>query len=274
MVWIHGGGFTGGAGRIYDGAMLAAREHVVVVTINYRLSAFGFLALPSLDSESADDSSGDYGLMDQQAAMRWVQDNAFAFGGNPGHVTIFGESAGGASVCANMASPTALGSFSRAIAESGCIFPAQGKKAAERQGAALARKLGCTNPATAAACMRAKPAQAILKAEPSAGLSWGPVAGGFTMPRNPIKAFETGHYLHVPLLQGSNLDEGEFFVGIEFDVLAGHPLTAAQYRQLITGQFGAHAKAVLTHYRLARFPSPISPTPRYSPTRGSAARPC
>jgi para-nitrobenzyl esterase len=256
MVWIHGGGFTGGAGRIYDGAMLAAREHVIVVTINYRLSAFGFLALPSLDAESADDSSGDYGLMDQQAAMRWVQDNAFAFGGNPGNVTIFGESAGGASVCANMASPTALGLFSRAIAESGCIFPAQGKKAAEQQGAALARKLGCTNPATAAACMRAKPAKAILKAEPSAGLSWGPVAGGFTMPRNPIKAFETGHYVHVPLLQGSNLDEGESFVGIEFDVLAGHPLTAAQYRQLVTGQFGTHAKAVLAHYRLARFPSP------------------
>jgi len=256
MIWIHGGGFTGGAGRIYDSAMLAAREHVIVVTINYRLSAFGFLALPSLDTESADDSSGDYGLMDQQAAMRWVQNNAFAFGGNPGHVTIFGESAGGASVCANMASPTALGLFSRAIAESGCIFPAQTKQAAERQGAALAGKLGCTNPATAAACMRTKPAKAILKAEPSAGLSWGPVAGGFTMPRNPIKAFETGHYAHVPLLQGSNLDEGEFFVGIEFDLLAGHPLTAAQYRQMVTGQFGANAKAVLAHYRLAKFASP------------------
>jgi len=130
MVWIHGGGFTGGAGRIYDGAVLAARRHVIVVTINYRLSAFGFLALPSLDAESPDNSSGNYGLMDQQAAMRWVQNNAFAFGGDPGTVTIFGESAGGASVCANMASPTALGLFAHAIAESGCIFPTPGKKAA------------------------------------------------------------------------------------------------------------------------------------------------
>src|SRR5437764_486797 len=107
-------------------AVLAAKRHVIVVTINYRLSAFGFLALPSLDAESTDDSSGDYGLMDQQAAMGWVQNNAFAFGGDPGKVTIFGESAGGASVCANMASPPALGLFSHAIAESGCIFPTPG----------------------------------------------------------------------------------------------------------------------------------------------------
>src|SRR5215467_4309467 len=154
MVWIHGGGFSGGAGRVYDGAVLAARNHVIVVTINYRLSAFGFLALPSLDAESPDGSSGDYGLMDQQAALRWVQNNAFAFGGSPGDVTIFGESAGGASVCANLASPTAFGLFSRAIAESGCIFPAQTRRAAEQQGAALASKLGCTRAATAAACLR------------------------------------------------------------------------------------------------------------------------
>ena len=257
MVWIHGGGFTGGAGRIYDGALLAARDHVIVVTINYRLSAFGFLALPSLDAESPDNSSGDYGLMDQQAALRWVQNNAFAFGGNPEDVTIFGESAGGASVCANLASPTALGLFSHAIAESGCIFPAQTRRAAEQQGAALARKLGCTNPATAAACLRTKPAGAILKAEPAAGLSWGPVTGGFTLPLNPIKAFETGRYLHVPLLQGTNHDEGRFFVGIEFDLLGGHPLTAAQYPQVVTAQFGTKdAKAILGHYPLSAFKSP------------------
>ena len=257
MVWIHGGGFTGGAGRIYDGALLAARDHVIVVTINYRLSAFGFLALPSLDAESPDNSSGDYGLMDQQAALRWVQNNAIAFGGSPGNVTIFGESAGGASVCANLASPTALGLFSHAIAESGCIFPAQTRRAAEQQGAALARKLGCTNPATAAACMRTKPAGAILKAEPSAGLSWGPVAGGDTLPLSPIKAFETGRYLHVPLLQGTNHDEGRFFVGIEFDLLGGHPLTAAQYPQVVTAQFGTRdAKAILGHYPLSAFKSP------------------
>ncbi|HEV3067712.1 MAG TPA: carboxylesterase family protein [Streptosporangiaceae bacterium] len=257
MLWIHGGGFTGGAGRIYDGAVLAARHHVIVVTINYRLSAFGFLALPSLDAESPDHSSGNYGLMDQQAAMRWVQNNAFAFGGAPGDVTIFGESAGGASVCANMASPTAFGLFSRAIAESGCIFPTPAKQVAERQGTALAKRLGCTTAATAAACLRTKPVAAILKAEPSAGLSWGPVAAGGTLPLAPLSAFEAGQYQHVPLLQGTNHDEGRFFVGIEFDVLGHHPLTAAQYPQVVAAQFGAKAaKAILAQYPLTAFASP------------------
>src|SRR5262249_14848929 len=227
MVWIHGGGFTGGAGRIYYCARLAGRRPVVVVTINYRVSAFGFLAMPSLDAESPDNSSGNYGLMDQQAAMRWVRANAFAFGGDPGRVTIFGESAGGASVCANMASPTAFGLFSRAIAESGGIFPPPRKQAAGRQRTALANSLGCPKAATAAACMRTKTVAEILAAEPTSGLSWGPVAGGFTLPASPLSAFESGRYLHVPLLQGSNHDEGRFFVGIGFDA-QGHPLTAAE----------------------------------------------
>jgi para-nitrobenzyl esterase len=262
MVWIHGGGYTGGAGSIYDGALLAARHHVIVVTINYRLSAFGFLALPSLDAESPDHSSGNYGLMDQQAALRWVQENAQAFGGDPRRVTIFGESAGGASVCANMASPTAFGLFSRAIAESGCLFNARTKRAAERQGTALADKLGCTHSATAAACLRRKPVSAILTAESSttglaSGLAWGPVVGGVTLPRQPLQAFATGHYLHVPLLQGTNHDEGRFFVGVEFDLLQGHPLSAARYPKVVTAQFGkAEAPAVLAHYPLSHFASP------------------
>src|SRR5258708_29705994 len=138
--------------------------------------------------------------MDQQAAMRWVQDNAFAFGGDPRRLRIFGESAGGASRCANMASPTGLGLFSRGVAESGCIFPTPGKKAAERQGTALAKSLGCTKVATAAACVRTKTVAAILKAEPSSGLSWGPVSGGVTVPFWPVQAFETGRYRHPPPL--------------------------------------------------------------------------
>jgi para-nitrobenzyl esterase len=256
MVWIHGGGFTGGAGRIYDGALLAARHHVIVVTINYRLSAFGFLALPSLDRQSPDGSSGDYGLMDQQAALRWAQNNAFTFGGNPARVTIFGESAGGASVCANMTSPTALGLFARAIAESGCLFLTQTKQAAEQQGATLARSLGCTKAATAAACLRTKPVGAVLKAEAAPAFSWGPVVGGDTLPLSPVTAFAQGAYLHVPLLQGTNHDEGRFFVGLEFDA-QGRPLTAAQYPTVVAAQFGATAgKKITAHYRLANFKSP------------------
>ncbi len=254
MVWIHGGGFTGGAASIYDASVLAPKGNAVVVTINYRLNAFGFLALPSLDKENADNSSGDFGLQDQQAALRWVQRNAFAFGGNPHNVTIFGESAGGASVCMNMASPTAAGLFRHAIAESGCLFPAPSKQAAEQQGTALATSLGCTDPATAAACMRAKPVPDILKAE--GGQGWSPDTGGSTLPVEPQTAFATGRYNRVPLLNGTNHDEGRFFVALGFD-LAGHPITAEQYPALVAGLVGASAApAVLAHYPLSAFSSP------------------
>lgn len=254
MVWIHGGGFTGGAGRIYDGAVIAKKGHVIVVTINYRLNAFGFLALPSLDSEHRN-SSGDYGLMDQQAALRWVRANARAFGGNPHNVTIFGESAGAASVCAQMTSPTARGLFKRVIAESGCLLPAQTKKAADQQGAILASSLGCTHPATAAACLRRKPVSAILKADTAE--SWGPVVSAPTLPTAPVTAFLTGHYDHVPLLQGTNHDEGRFFVAFAFGLPGGHPLTKKQYPAVIKGQFGAKVGAkVLAKYPLSAYRSP------------------
>jgi para-nitrobenzyl esterase len=255
MVWIPGGGFTGGAGSIYDGKVIAAKGDAVVVTINYRLNAFGFLALPSLDKESTDHSSGDYGLMDQQAAVRWVRANARAFGGDPHNVTIFGESAGGASVCANMASPTARGLFQRAIAESGCIFLSQTKEQAEASGAKFAAALGCSKPATAAACLRSKPVWEILKAADA--FSWGPVTGGRTLPLSPLAAFQRGRYIHVPLLQGTNHDEGRFFVGFEFDIAQGHPMTPEQYPKVVAAQFGtSDAKKILAEYPLTKYPSP------------------
>jgi para-nitrobenzyl esterase len=250
MVWIHGGGFTGGAGSIYDGKVITSMGHVVVVTINYRLNAFGFLALPSLGA-----GSGDYGLLDQQAALRWVRANARAFGGNPGDVTIFGESAGGASVCANMASPTARGLFQRAIAESGCLFLSDTTRQAEAAGAKFAASLGCTKRATEAACLRAKPAAKILKA--AASFSWAPVTGGATLPVSTLTAFQSGRYLHVPLLQGTNHDEGRFFVGLEFDVGQGHPMTSKQYPTVLAAQFGAtDASKILAEYPLSKYPSP------------------
>jgi para-nitrobenzyl esterase len=250
MVWIHGGGFTGGAGSIYDGKVIAPKGNVIVVTINYRLNAFGFLALPSLGG-----SRGDYGLMDQQAALRWVRANARAFGGNPRDVTIFGESAGGASVCANMASPTARGLFERAIAESGCFLLSQTMKQADATGAKFAASLGCGKLATQLACLRAKPVAKILKA--AASFSWGPVAGGPTLPVSTLSAFESGHYQHVPLLQGTNHDEGRFFVGFEFDIAQGHPMTRKQYPTVLAAQFGAKdGKKVQSEYPLKDYPSP------------------
>ena len=255
MVWIHGGGFTGGAGSIYDGRIIAARGRAVVVTINYRLNAFGFLALPALDQPGTGHSSGDYGLMDQQAALRWVRASARAFGGDPRNVTIFGESAGGASVCANMASPPARGLFQRAIAESGCLFLSQTRQQAEANGARLAAALGCARPATAAACLRARPAAKILKA--AAAFTWGPVTGGRTLPLSPLAAFQRGRYLRVPLLQGTNHDEGRFFVGFEFDIGQGHPMTPRQYPKVVAAQFGtSDAKKIVARYPLTDYKSP------------------
>jgi para-nitrobenzyl esterase len=259
MVWIHGGGFTGGAGSLYDGAVLAAREHVIVVTINYRLGIFGFLALSSLDKEAGPDSSGDYGLMDKQAALRWVRRNAAAFGGNVRDVTIFGQSAGGLSVCDNMASPTAAGLFARAIAESGCLTPVPSRQATEQRDEALAANLGCTDMATAAGCLRAKPATELVAAEgtsPVPATGWGPVPGNAVLPTAPAPAFAAGRYTHVPLLQGTNADEGRFLVGLEFDAV-GKPLTAAQYPSAVQALFGASlTPRILARYPLSGYPSP------------------
>jgi para-nitrobenzyl esterase len=250
MVWIHGGGFTGGEGSIYDASKLAVKGHVIVVTINYRLGAFGFLALAGLDRQGA---SGDYGLMDQQAALRWARRNARAFGGNPRDVTEFGESAGAASVCDNMASPAAAGLFARAIAESGCLLGGPSRPAAEAAGGAFAAQLGCVGAATQVACLRGKSVTDILRAQ--AGFGWEPVAGTPVLPLQPAAAFAAGRYSHVPLLQGTNHDEGRFFVALAYD-LAGRPLTAAQYTQLIQGSYGASAAAVLAEYPLSGYASP------------------
>ena len=256
MVWVHGGGFSGGAGSIFDGAPLAVTGNVVVVTINYRLGPFGFLALPSLDAEGSGGASGDYGLMDQQAALRWVQRNARAFGGGPRDVTIFGESAGGASVCDNMASPTASGLFGHAIAESGCLQPGQDQQQAERQGASFAARLGCSNAAAAAACLRGKPVASLLAAAAGVPGGWAPVVGGRTLPLQPAIAFTTGRYAHVPLLQGTDLDDERLSVGFEFGVL-GPPMTAAQYPVILASQFGAaDAAKVEARYPLPAYPSP------------------
>ncbi len=248
MVWIHGGGFTGGAGSIYDGKVIAEQGNVIVVTINYRLGAFGFLALPSLDAESPG-LSGDYGLEDQQAALRWVQRNSVAFGGNPRNVTIFGESAGGAAVCENMTSPTAAGLFQRVIAESGCLGETSGRPAAEQNGAAFAGRLGCNDAATAAACLRGKSASDVLTAGASG--AWSPVVGGAVLPLPPAQALASGRYDHVPLLQGTNHDEGRLFAGLRFDA-SGAPLTAAHYPAVIQAQVGAaNAPMVLDAYPLS-----------------------
>src|SRR3954447_26820221 len=157
LVWIHGGGFTGGAGQDTDPRKYIDETGAVFVTINYRLGALGFLNLPQLRSEG--DAAGAYGLLDQQVALRWIQQNIARFGGDPRNVTIAGQSAGGSAVCDQLASPSARGLFDRAIIVSGgCAMVAA--KDADAAGAAYLQTIGCANDKTALACLRAKtPAQ-------------------------------------------------------------------------------------------------------------------
>ncbi len=227
MVWIHGGGYTTGSGAasVYDGEVLA-REGAVVVTINYRLGPFGFLGHPLLSKESGRGVSGNYGLLDQVEALRWVQRNAAAFGGDPGCVTIFGESAGSASVCRLLVSPLAGGLFHRAIAQSGGAH-GQNRSLRERRGALepleslgerVARALGCDGADDPLAALRAKGADAILEAaSPSQGLfgkgnKFGPVVDGWALPDDPGRMWEEGKHRKVPFLLGANADEGTVFL--------------------------------------------------------------
>jgi para-nitrobenzyl esterase len=206
MFWIHGGGFVVGSGAEprYDGARLAARG-IVVVTVNHRLGALGFLAHPELTAEQG--ASGNYGLMDLIAALRWVANHIAAFGGDPTAVTIAGESAGSMAVSALMASPRAKGLFVRAIGESAALFESPSRKLAtraeaERRGVELARDLG----AGSLQEMRRAPAQAVLDASP--GFGFRPIIDGYVLSRTPAEIFAAGEQSDVPLMSGWNKDEG------------------------------------------------------------------
>jgi para-nitrobenzyl esterase len=256
MVWIHGGGFVNGAGTDYDASVLTARANAIVVTINYRLGPFGFLALPGLSAEARDRSSGNFGIQDQQAALEWVRRSIGGFGGDPRNVTIFGESAGGLSVCAQLASPTSSGLFQRAITESGpCTAQLRTLPTAEAAGVALAARLGCADTATQVACMRAKPVAGVLAAGGGSLGSFGPVVGGAVLPQQIPDAISSGQFNQVPVMEGTNHDEYRLFVAALFD-LQGNPVTAAQYPALLQARFGAGAAKVLATYPLAEFPSP------------------
>jgi para-nitrobenzyl esterase len=206
MVWIHGGAFTRGAGSnaVYDGEELA-KKGVVLVTINYRLGIFGFLAHPELTKESDRNSSGNYGILDQIAALEWVQKNIQAFGGDPKRVTIFGESAGSWAVNLLVATPLAKGLFQRAIGESGANFAMLPKLAdAEQTGVRIAKAMG----ADSIAALRAKSAAELLKA---GGQAARPNVDGWMLPDQVFAIFAKGKQNDVPTLIGSNADEGTAF---------------------------------------------------------------
>jgi para-nitrobenzyl esterase len=269
MFEIHGGGFLGEY-RDDDGTNLIHSGPVIYVYAAYRLGILGFLADQALGAHS-----GDYGLQDQQFALRWVKQNIAAFGGNPNNVTIFGESAGGASVCDQVASPAANGLFQRGISISGfynfrvntiwwpadCKSQLQTEAQAQKEGAAFAAKVGCGQAANVAACLRAAPATTLVEKggqflSPFAGGVIGPIVNGTTLPMSPAEAFKAGRVNNVQLMIGVGRDE---FNGGIYTNFPGHTIvanTGAQYQQLVRQQFGSLAPAVMRLYPLDRFPSP------------------
>jgi para-nitrobenzyl esterase len=252
MVWIHGGAFIWGESDDYNPSALVSHG-VIVVTINYRLGALGFLANASLAARPGG-PSGDYGLMDQQAALHWVQQNIDQFGGNRHDVTLAGESSGGLSVLSQLASPGAGGLFAGAIVESGAydLVP-ESLRTAELSGAAFASRAGCAG--QAAACLRALPVRAILADQTPTG--YRPDIDGQVLTHSLASAFASGRFARVPVIDGSNHDEYRLFVGIYQQY--GERTTAANYQGLIAATLkvsATTAAVIAAAYPLTDYPSP------------------
>jgi para-nitrobenzyl esterase len=258
LVWIHGGGLTQDAGRNYDGANLAA-DGTVVVTINYRLGPLGFLAHPAL-ARRPGGPSGNYGLMDQQAALRWVQRNIRAFGGDPHNVTIAGESAGGLSVLAHLVSRGSRGLFQHAIVQSGSFaLNQQPLAAAEAAGESFAAAAGC--PDQTARCLRQLPVSQLLY--PGAAIPG--VIDGKVLTESIGAALAAGRFARVPVLNGVNHDENRLFVTLGFPVVGGTnvpipetPVTPDNYQRNIAAVLGVsatRAAQVAAEYPLGAYDS-------------------
>jgi para-nitrobenzyl esterase len=252
FVWIHGGALVGGSSRfgIYDGKRLA-QQGVVVVSLNYRLGALGFLAHPELSAESPDHVSGNYGFLDQIAALRWIQRNIAAFGGDPANVTIAGESAGGLSVMYLMASPLARGLFAKAAAESTYMISTpvlkeaqNGHPSAESIGSWLQDKVGAKNLAD----LRAMPASDVIARSAAAGYpTWGTVDGRF-LTRQIVDVFDRGEQAKAPLIVGFN--QGE--IRSLRRLLPPIPATPAEYEAKVRAVYGADADRFLSVYPAAQ----------------------
>lgn len=250
MVWIHGGGFAAGAGSEprQDGENLA-RKGVVVVNLNYRLGIFGFFSLAELGKESGHKASGNYGLLDQVAALEWVRKNIGAFGGDPGNVTIFGESAGSFSVSALMASPPSRDLFQRAIGESGAFF---GKtlvtKSLSDSAKTDARFAQTAFGTDSLKALREKSAEEVLQAalKEKNIVRFAPNIDGYFLPESPASIYASGKQAHVPLLAGWNADEGSYH-----SIFKDEKPTAENFAAWAHKHFGDRADELLRLYPAA-----------------------
>jgi len=262
MFWIHGGGLINGSSTPYNPELLV-KKGVIVVTINYRLGFLGFFAQSAIDAEGH--LNGNYGLMDQQFALKWVRRNIANFGGDPDRITIFGESAGGQSVYAQMASPLASGMFHGAIAESGSyaefqnyffnvVTLAQAETTGTPSvpsGAAIADSVGCTS--QTASCLRAVPAATMVAQEP---FPLYPFVDGTLLTQTIGAAFAGGEFNRVPVMAGTNHDEYRLFVALDFDLVGNPILTSGEYDTASNALWGpALGPPVLAFYPFAAYPN-------------------
>jgi para-nitrobenzyl esterase len=256
MVEIHGGGFLSLSPQ--DTSTLASQGHVITVEVNYRLGIFGFLANAGFGAHA-----GDYGIQDEQAALRWVHTNIAKLGGDPHNVTLFGQSAGGSSVCDNSVSPTAAGLFQKGISESGyynsllgantswqpqdCRVDLPTEQEANRAGARFAAAVGCPDQASVVQCLQNVPVQKLL-AQGGLGPDGGtlaPIINGTTLTMSPGRAFAKGQINNVSLMIGVSRDEVQLTVAN----------TPDQYRTLVEQQYGRLASTVMARYPLERYPN-------------------
>jgi para-nitrobenzyl esterase len=256
LFWIHGGAYVGGGANLYRIDHLADRGDIVVVSVNYRLGALGFLSLPEMDTEAA----GAFGIADQEAALRWVHANIARFGGDPERVTIAGESAGAASVCALMAAPERReGLYAQAIVQSlACGVPWKTTAtAAASVGASFIAQMGCEGDAPLA-CLRRAPLSKVLEVQTAmaaAGNSvWSPSVGSRALPRDASGAVSDGR-IKVPVLYGGTTDEMRLYVGYEV-VAMGHPYSEAEYPKRLAATYGEHAASVEQQYPATQYSSP------------------
>jgi para-nitrobenzyl esterase len=279
MFWIHGGGNQNGSTSdsvptlspprlFYDGQSFAANHGVVLVSVNYRLGVFGYLAHPALSAEGS--PSGNQGLLDQRLALEWVRDNIAAFGGDPQNVTIFGESAGARNVCFHVVSPGSKGLFHRAISQSGdCTGKIPTRAEAEVQAVDYVAAIGCSQVADVLDCLRGKPASALMIPEQLVGAAPDPVPGGSgysggtprwefrpvvdgtVVPKMPRDLFTEGAIAKVSYLMGTNTEEGALS-----HLTAPAAATEADYLLALERRFGSFGSRVAAAYPASDFPSP------------------
>jgi para-nitrobenzyl esterase len=253
LVWIHGGGNVEGSAEWPPLGETLAREGVVVVSINYRLGVFGFFAHPALSAESPQHVSGNYGQLDQVAALEWVKRNIERFGGDPHRVTVAGASSGSLDICNLLASPLAAGLMEGAILQSGVsvdsIFPAA--EDAEANGANFARTLsaGSASEGPSLAALRAMPAGALLAAAAKdQAIDLEPSVDGWFLREQPAAAFAHGRQMKIPVLVGSNENEVSIFASPLVGGRSYRPKTVADYRQWLEGRFKKNADGVFAAY--------------------------